>query len=214
VFTNGAGICGRGRLTRCFVIDFVEGTLAEKQPTRVVVQCGGIGLEVLIPLTTHDLLPLPGSRTRLLTIHHARDNGQFLFGFATREERHLFRLLTSVSGVGPRIALAILSHHPVLAVTAAIAQGDTSSLQRTPGVGSKLASRIVNELRHAELPSASHPETGASSVEAAVLHDAEAALKSLGFSPAEARRSVAAAAQANPAACTDITALVRAAISS
>jgi Holliday junction DNA helicase RuvA len=213
VLDDGDGICGTRRLVRYFVIDFVEGTLAEKQPTRVVVDCGGIGLEVLIPLTTHDHLPPTGSRTRLLTIHHTRDNGQLLFGFATSEARHLFRLLTSVSGVGPRIALAILSHHPGLTVTAAIARGDTSSLQRTPGVGSKLATRIVNELRHADLPKASNPEAGNPSVEAGVLHDAEEALKSLGFSPADARRSVATAAQANPGACTDIAALVRAAIS-
>ena len=91
------------------MIAYVKGTLAEKTPSRVVVDVGGVGYEAFIPLSTFDRLPAAGDAVKLYTYHSVREDAQLLYGFATEREREMFELVTTVSGVGPKLALAVLS---------------------------------------------------------------------------------------------------------
>jgi len=98
------------------MIAYLRGVLAEKEITRVVVECHGVGYEAAIPLSTFDRLPAEGAEVKLYTHHEVREDAQLLFGFATKPERDMFRLVTTVSGVGPKLALAVLSGLTVGAV--------------------------------------------------------------------------------------------------
>jgi Holliday junction DNA helicase RuvA len=131
------------------MIAFLEGKLAEKSPTRVVIDVNGVGYEVHISLSTFDKLPAKGANVRLLTHHHVvpREGAQQLFGFFTQAERDLFLLLIGVSGIGPRLAQNILSGTAPESLSRMIAEADTKSLQAIPGVGKKTAERLVVELR-------------------------------------------------------------------
>lgn len=196
------------------MIDFLEGTLVEKQPTRAVIACGGVGYEVFIPLTTHANLPPAGDSVRLLTILQIREDAQLLFGFACSADRDMFRLLISVAGVGPRIALAAMSRLESAELESAIAREDVRSIRSIPGVGLKLATRIVTELRDTVLTGRSVALAGSSRpAPQTAVRDAEMALVALGYKPDDARRAVADAARDNPAANSDIESLIRAAIS-
>lgn len=125
----------------------LEGLLIERHPTRVVIDVGGVGYEALIPLSTFSRLPDEG-KTVALRIHtHVREDAFQLFGFATELERAAFGLLLHASRVGPKLAQAILSGVEAGALVQAIQQGDLATLRAAPGVGAKLAERIVVELR-------------------------------------------------------------------
>ena len=125
----------------------LEGLLIERHPTRVVIDVGGVGYEALIPLSTFSRLPDAG-KTVALRIHtHVREDAFQLFGFATELERAAFGLLLHASRVGPKLAQAILSGVEAGALVQAIQQGDVATLRAAPGVGAKLAERIVVELR-------------------------------------------------------------------
>ena len=102
----------------------LKGTLTVKELGFAVIECGGVGYEALIPLSTYDRLPAAGARCKLLTCHVVREDAQLLFGFATEEERAMFALCTGVSGVGPKIALALLSGLTAGDLQLAIADGD------------------------------------------------------------------------------------------
>lgn len=197
------------------MIDFVEGRLVLKSPTRVVIECGGVGYEVLVPLTTYSALPAPNSGVRLLTVFHVREDAHVLYGFATEQDRDMFRTLTGVSGVGPKTALAALSRLPALELTTAIARRDVAAIKGIPGVGQKLATRIVTELADSPMPGES---SWTASVHRQPTHlqavrDAELALVALGYKPAAASRAVADAARTQPMIRDDVEALIRAAIS-
>ena len=129
------------------MIAYIRGVLAEKDPTRVVVEAAGVGYEILVPLSTYEKLPRIGSETKLLAYHCVREDDEILFGFATADEKSLFTKLTSVSGVGPKIALAILSGSSVGEISMAIAGGDVKRLAAIKGVGKKTAEKICVELR-------------------------------------------------------------------
>lgn len=129
------------------MIEFLKGTLVEKVPTRAVVDVGGVGYEVLIPLSSFDQLPNADSPVKILTHHHVREDAQTLFGFVTAEERDMFKRLLDVNGIGPRLALSVLSGLSVRELKAAIVQGDNKRLNGISGVGKKTAERIVIELR-------------------------------------------------------------------
>jgi Holliday junction DNA helicase RuvA len=125
----------------------LEGLLIERSPTRVVIDVGGVGYEALIPLSTFSRLPDEG-KTVALRIHtHVREDALLLFGFATELERAAFGLLLHASRVGPKLAQAILSGIDAAALVRAIQHGDLATLRSAPGVGAKLAERIVVELR-------------------------------------------------------------------
>lgn len=130
------------------MIAFLEGKLIEALPTRAVVDVGGVGYEVLIPVSTFEKLPTPGMPVRIFTHLSVREDAHVLYGFATVQERDLFRLLIgTVTGIGPKLALNILSTMPPEAFRSAVSTGDTRALAQIPGVGKKTAERIVVELR-------------------------------------------------------------------
>jgi len=192
------------------VIDFLQGRLVVNEPTRAVIDCQGIGYELLIPLSTHDALPAVGVVARLLTVLIVRDDAYLLYGFASPDERSMFKLLTSVTGVGPKIALMAISRIPLQELANSITAGDITAVQRLPAVGRKLAARIIADLQETMsigggVGLASPGGTGPSAVA-----EAQAALIGLGYAPNEARRVVAAAARDHPTA--DVETLIRTAI--
>jgi Holliday junction DNA helicase RuvA len=130
------------------MIAFVRGKLVEALPHEAVVDVSGLGYSVLIPLSTFDRLPQIGGEVKLLTHHHVTEREQTLFGFGSTDERDLFRLLIDrVSGIGPKMALAVLSGMPVSAFKDCVIQNDVKALSRIKGVGTKTAERIVLELK-------------------------------------------------------------------
>jgi len=175
------------------MIAFVEGTLVEKSPTRIVVEVGGIGYELLVPLSSYDFLPSPGSHCRLLTHDYVREDMHVLFGFATPAERDLFTLLLGISGIGPRLALGALSGLSVREFKAAVAAGDVARLSSISGIGRKTAERIVVELRD-RLSAGEALEAVAGEKAAGEedhrIRDAVTALVSLGYRQADSRRMV------------------------
>ena len=168
------------------MIGSLHGLLARKAPPQLEIEVGGVGYEVEAPMSTFYVLPGVGERVRLLTHLVVREDAHVLYGFATGEERALFRSLLKVSGVGPRIALAILSGVSASAFARCVVEQDTASLTRIPGVGRKTAERLIVEMR--DRVDGSGALTGAASAPAAAGAEAEAfsALVALGYKPAEA----------------------------
>lgn len=179
------------------MISFLEGILEVRQPTHVVLNVGGVGYEVLIPLSSFDRLPREGERCRLLTFDLPREDEHLLIGFATEDERSLFRRLLAVSGIGPKTALSALSGLSPRELKLAITQGDVKRLSSITGVGKKTAERIVVELRDKiTAGEALEAAAGAAPSGPADLRrrDAVLALISLGYKQAEAVRMVTAVA--------------------
>jgi len=129
------------------MIDSVSGILKEKEPTRIVIEAVGIGYEIFIPFSTYEKLPGVGSTAKVLTHLVHRELAMELFGFSVKKERDLFRLLLGISGIGPRVALAVLSGMAVDEFLKAVAAGESRYLTKINGVGKKKADRIVLELR-------------------------------------------------------------------
>jgi Holliday junction DNA helicase RuvA len=197
------------------VITFLHGKLMEALPTQVTVDVNGVGYEVLIPLSSFDKLPQPGQEARLLTQLIVREDAHTLYGFATAAERELFRLLiNSVSGIGPKTALNILSGMNAVTFRGAVANGDVKALSQISGVGKKTAERIVVELRD-KIGAAGAWE--AASAQRALspadqkINDAVLALMALGFKQIEAHDSVRASQAALGPQAT-VEDLVRAAL--
>jgi Holliday junction DNA helicase RuvA len=165
------------------VYDFFDGTIATVEPARTVVECGGIGYILQISQYTAAKLPKPGGRVRLLAHLVVVDGEPRLYGFADAGERELFRMLTSVSGVGPSTALQVLSGLPPADLVRALAGGDEGTLRRVKGVGAKTASRLVVELKD----SAQRLNLDSGAVPAPVA-DAQQALLALGFTRLEVQR--------------------------
>ena len=174
------------------MIAYLRGVLAEKEVTRVVVECHGVGYEAAIPLSTFDRLPAEGAEVKLYTHHEVREDAQLLFGFATKPERDMFRLVTTVSGVGPKLALAVLSGLTVGDLQLAVSQGDAKRLAAVKGIGKKTAARIVVELKDKINPieALANATAETSREQGAVLRDAMLALAALGFSEDIARAKV------------------------
>jgi Holliday junction DNA helicase RuvA len=130
------------------MITFLRGKLIESLPTQAIVEVNGVGYDVLIPLSSFDKLPAPGGNVLLLTHLAVREDAHVLYGFMTTAERDLFRLLiNTVSGIGPKIALNVLSGMNITAFRGAVASNDVKSLSQISGVGRKTAERIVVELK-------------------------------------------------------------------
>jgi holliday junction DNA helicase RuvA len=195
------------------MITFLKGTLIEALPTQITVEVGGVGYDVLIPLSSFDRLPAPGNEVRVLTHLAIREDAHVLYGFMTAAERELFRLLiNTVSGIGPKIALNVLSGMNVTALRGAVAAGDVKALSQISGVGKKTAERIVVELRDkigaAGAWEASGEQRGLSADDQK-LNDAVLALLALGFKQNEAHDGVRAA-QAMLGGSATVEQLVRA----
>ncbi len=176
------------------MITFLHGKLVEALPTQAIVDVQGVGYEVLIPLSSFDKLPQPGHEVKLLTQLIVREDAHILYGFASAAERDLFRLLiNSVSGIGPKTALNILSGMNAVTFRGAVANGDVKSLSQISGVGKKTAERIVVELRDKiGAAGAWEASSAARSLSATdqKLNDAVLALMALGFKQVEAHDTV------------------------
>lgn len=194
------------------MIVHLRGELVEKDICNVVVECGGVGYGVQIPISTFDKLPAVGSPVKLFVHHEVREDAQILFGFATRAERDAFELVTTVSGVGPKLALSVLSGLTVGDLQLAISQGDSKRLASVKGIGKKTAERIVVELRDKINPiEALANSTAVTSKEQSnVLRDAMLALSALGFSEEIARAKVQAVLEADPSVADTETVVKRA----
>lgn len=129
------------------MISYIRGILTEKSPARIVIEAGGVGYEILIPLSSYDSLPRVGDELMIHTHHHVREDAQQLYGFASERERQVFRMLISVSGVGPRLALGILSGANVDGFCDAIVREQVEELTIIPGIGKKTAQRLIVELK-------------------------------------------------------------------
>ena len=180
-----------------FVIARIKGEVWEALPGRIVVGAGGVGYQVLVPVSTYDRLnPLEGEAIDLKTYQHVRENSLTLYGFANDEERDVFLLLIDrVSGIGPAIAMAVLSGLEVKMFKQAVVNGDAAGLSAVKGIGKKTAERIILELKDKVGVVQTWEETG-DRTDAA--RDAEMGLIALGFKQADARKSVDRALKANP----------------
>lgn len=173
------------------MIAYIRGVLAEKEPTRAVIEAGGVGYELLVPLSTYEKLPRTGSEVKLLVCHCVREDDEILFGFATDDEKAMFAKLTSVSGVGPKIAIAILSGSSIAELTMSIAGGDAKRISAIKGVGKKTAEKICVELRDKVSEFAFSGRGGDRNVAAPIAKDAVAALRALGFNEETSSKMVA-----------------------
>jgi len=176
------------------VIASVHGSLVAKMPTAALVQVGGITLRLLISVSCFETLPAAGREVHLLTYLHVREDAILLYGFTDEGERSLFENLISVSGIGPRLAIGILSGATAARLREGIEAGDADFLVTLPGVGKKLAQRLLVELREKFAPGAA-PKTPIATGAPGALHvsaaaDAAAALVSLGFNRAQAQHAV------------------------
>jgi holliday junction DNA helicase RuvA len=176
------------------MIGAVRGRIASKTPPQLTVDVGGLGYELEAPMSTFFHLPAVGEEVRLLTHLVVREDAHVLYAFATDEERRLFRSLIKVSGVGPKIALALLSGISVADFIRCVESEDSAALTRVPGVGRKTTERLIVEMRDRLAPPAA--VAGASAVPAGASSEAEAygALLALGYRPAEAARLLKAVA--------------------
>ena len=179
------------------MITFLRGRLVDALPTQVTVEVNGVGYEILIPLSSYDRLPAPGQDIQILTHLAVREDAHILYGFMSSGERELFRLLIStVSGIGPKIALNILSGMNAAAFRGAVANGDVKALSQISGVGKKTAERIVVELKDRIGAAGAWEASSAQralSPEDQKLNDAVLALIALGFKQIEAYDTVRAA---------------------
>jgi Holliday junction DNA helicase RuvA len=169
------------------VIAFLEGTVAEKAGDRVVISVAGTGYEILVPALTMARLPSAGRQAKVFTRLQVRDDAMVLYGFAGVDERSLFDLLITVSGVGPKVALGILSVLSPDALRRAVASGDGDALTLVPGVGRKVAGRVVLELKDRLGSAGDGVATGP-------IAEVREALLALGLSAQEAREALSALA--------------------
>jgi Holliday junction DNA helicase RuvA len=182
------------------MITSISGILVSATPLSAIIETGGFGYEVHIPVTTAEKLPATGQQAKLHTLAVYREDSQTLYGFALEEERDFFRLLVEkVTGVGPKMALSVLSKLSLATLKSAIVAGDVALLSKCQGIGKKTAERLVMELRDklnpADLGTVSNPPTGntpGSSAPAAEnkIRDAVLALVALGYKAADADKSV------------------------
>jgi len=185
------------------MIGRINGVLIEKQPPEMLVDVNGVGYEITAPMTTFYQLPVLGNPVTLFTHLTIRDDAHLLYGFYDKQERSLFRTLIKVNGVGPKMALGILSGIEADEFVRCVESNDTATLVKIPGVGKKTAERLIIEMRDklkqlAIAPAlaaenqgeASDPQSGSLHSERNVISDAESALISLGYKPAEASKAI------------------------
>lgn len=178
------------------MISYLHGKLAEKSPTEITVDVNGIAYAVQIPLSTFEAIGEVGSSVKILTYLHFREDAMQLYGFATSAERNLFKLLISISGIGPKMAQGILSGASADELKNLILKGNSAGLMSIPGVGKKIAERLVVELRdkigklEAEFPRIEDKA-------AAIRNEALLALTSLGYTRSIAEKAIRRALQSD-----------------
>lgn len=201
------------------MIGRIRGQLVHKQPPDILVEVGGVGYEIQVPMTTLFQLPELGSEVALVTHFVVREDAQLLYGFIDEQDRSLFRQLIKISGVGPKLALTILSGMDSASFARCVQRDDISSLVALPGVGKKTAERLLVEMRDKLKDWLAQAEGGANPVNGGVslapvtdiVADAEGALIALGYKPQEASRVVAAV---NDDSVADSEELIRLALKS
>ncbi|MEO6326103.1 MAG: Holliday junction branch migration protein RuvA [Thermoanaerobaculia bacterium] len=194
------------------MIGRLRGTLLDSRPDRAVVDVGGVGYDLSIPLGTFSALPPVGEVVSLHVHTHVREDALQLFGFATGQEKFVFEKLISVSGIGPRVALTVLSGLPLPELVSSIVTQNARRLSTIPGVGKKLAERLGLELKE-KLADFGFTASGRDAVpKTSAADDAIGALKNLGYRPAQAEAAVAAAAKEVPP--DDLNALLQVALKS
>jgi len=176
------------------MITYIKGTLIDKKPTTAIVEVNGIGFEIFIPVSSYDRLPETGKQCTLLTYEYIREDARLLYGFVTEKERNMFKKLMEVSGIGPKLALSILSGLSVREIILAIVEGNIKQLSQISGIGRKTAERITVELKdrldESEILESKAQES-VTTMEASKARDAVMALIALGYKEVNARRMVA-----------------------
>ncbi|HWF10899.1 MAG TPA: Holliday junction branch migration protein RuvA [Bryobacteraceae bacterium] len=171
------------------MIALLRGTLIEKHPNQAILEAGGVGYDVTIPISTFSKLPDAGVETRLRVYTHVREDVIALYGFLTVDEKNLFEKLIGVSGIGPGLAIKVLSGMPAVDLLAAIRRNELDKLVRIPGVGKKTAERIVLELRD-KLPAPAGEEAAAQPALSRLDEDVFSALLNLGCARPAAEAAV------------------------
>jgi len=181
------------------MFEYLRGKLISATPSKVIIEVGGIGYRILIPLSAFGRLPVPGQEVLLFIAQVIREDAHTFYGFANREERDLFFTFCDISGIGPKTALALIGHMEINTLYAAINQGQIPLLCKIPGIGKKTAERLVIEMRdklqpkEKQLAIASLDPSGKNSIVA----DAMNALINLGYNTLQAQKAIAAALNAN-----------------
>lgn len=197
------------------MISFLEGILAEKHPTRVVLDVHGVGYEVFIPLSSYDRLPLLNQSCRILTHQYVREDDLRLFGFVTEAERKMFLLLMGVNGIGPKTAISTLSGMTVRELRKSIVDGDVKRLSSISGIGRKTAERMVVELKD-KMDVGDVLEAAAGGSEAtqadSAMRDAALALVALGYKQEQATKMVVEVLQRSGAASLSVEEIIKKAL--
>jgi Holliday junction DNA helicase RuvA len=182
------------------MIAFLRGRIFDKQPNRVIVDVQGVGYEVAVPLSTFYDLGDVGADAELRIYTHVREEALQLFGFLTERERQLFERLISISGIGPKLAIAVLSGMDTGDLIAAVQRADVARLTGVPGIGKKTAERIVLELKDRLAHLAVHATAVAPAASPAdrVRADLISALQNLGYQRPQAEKAVSATLDASP----------------
>jgi len=194
--------------------DYLKGQVAEKTATSVILEVAGVGYHLQIPLSTSAALPALGQNTKLLVHFVVREDAHMLYGFKTPEERQLFRSLLSVNGIGPKMALTVLSGISMETLKRAIVRGELETLTGISGIGKKTAERIIVELREKLVlqaqpgPESATPATG----QAALIEDSVEALIALGYRKPNAKAAIEKAMKNVKAEQVTLEELIRASL--
>jgi Holliday junction DNA helicase RuvA len=171
------------------VLSFLQGTLQECSPQHVIVEAMGLGFYIHIPASFYFQMPPPGNPVTIHTFLQIRDDKLILYGFRSNDERNFFKMLLNVSGIGPKIALALLGHLSLAEVASAIAQEDMSTLTSIPGIGPKTARRLIYELKEKLAGWQLEAVSGTEGIITDHWQDVQQALTALGYSSQEINRA-------------------------
>jgi Holliday junction DNA helicase RuvA len=193
------------------MIAFLRGRLISKTPNQAIVECGGVGYDATISVATFTSLPAEGTEARLHIYTHVREDALALFGFAEPAEKRMFEKLLTISGIGPKLAITVLSGIDTSRLVTAIRAADHATLTRIPGIGKKTAERVVLELKDKLDDMAVAPAT-ASAHYGPAGDDALSAMVNLGYARPVAQKAIETALAKNPDAANDFEVLFRAAM--
>jgi Holliday junction DNA helicase RuvA len=194
------------------MIAFLRGRLLKKTPNQAIVECAGVGYDATISVATFTSLPPEGAEARLHIYTHVREDQIALFGFAEPQEKKLFEKLLTISGIGPKLAITVLSGIDTARLVAAIRGGDHASLTRIPGIGKKTAERVVLELKDKLDELAVAPAVGAGPSLGPVADDVLSAMVNLGYARPVAQRAIETAQAKQPDVAGEFEGLFRAAM--
>jgi Holliday junction DNA helicase RuvA len=195
------------------MIAMLRGRLLFKSPNQAIVECGGVGYDATVSVSTFTALPAEGAEARLHIHTHVREDQIALFGFAEPDEKRLFEKLLTISGIGPKLAITVLSGIDASRLVAAIRSGDHATLTRIPGIGKKSAERVVLELKDKLDDMAATPAAGtAPSSLGPVADDVLSAMVNLGYARPAAEKAIEAVLAKQPGVAQDFEGLFRAAM--